>query len=364
MPVKSYITNGQLLSADGYANYTIITGDEKTALVNTVPDECVQEFVKTLPCGRLDYIVFTNTDKRRTGALEELLRRFPDAEIIASAAGIRNLHEILNSDFRERVAKDSEIIDLGGISLEIMITPRLGWPDTMMVYAAGEKALMSGQMFCIKASREETEEYFAGNIGAADFAETAVERVKKKDIAYIYPADGQFLNDVKFAISEYESIISSVSGKHENTAAVIYAGNGSGYTAELAAIVSAEMRGSGFSVKLVNCSENPEAAVKAVNGADALCFASPTVNRRALPELMDVISRIDIMKMRRTPCIVTGSYGWGGEALGTIAGYLKLLGMKVFEKPFGTIFKPSENDKKELRSFTNRFIEEIKDDNK
>lgn len=361
--MEGKIIPGELnLSGEKYAGYYIVQGADKTALIDTVPEEAAQELSRTLADVRLDYIVFTSTDSRRAGALEKLLAHNNDAEVIATVAGLRNLHEILNADFKERTAKDSQLIDLGGISLEIMVTPRLSWPDTMMVYIPEKKALMSGMMFDTGADDNETRSYFVRNFGSSpEFVKNAIERVRNKDIVTLYSSGGICSSEPSRAIDAYSEILRGLPQKNGRTAVIIYAGRESGYTAQLSETVANTMAARGYSTEVINCVGNVYNAADAANRADVLCFASPTVNRRAIPELMDVISRLDAMSMKRTPCIVTGSYGWGGEALGTIASYLKLMGMKVFEKPFGTVFKPSGEDRAELEGFVNRFIEEIKE---
>lgn len=355
------VNPGTILQKNGIpVHYYLVSGKEKTALIDTAPEEYINDIISALNKTKIDYIIFTNTDRSRTGALRRLIKENSSAEIVATVAGLRNLHEILNADFNEHAAKDGEIIDLGKISLQLMVTPRLSWPDTMMIYIPTEKALISGSMF-VSDGDGRNKEYFINNFAASsEFVKSAVCRIKTINVDKIYPSEGTIPISAESAVNKYDEYLKNLPSKNGNRAAIVYAGRDNGYTAELVEIVADKMRHSGFDTQLINCTGNVKEAVNAINRADVLCFASPTVNRRALPEIMDVISRIDGMNMRRTPCMVVGSYGWGGEALGVIANYLKLLGMKVFDKPFGVIFKPSDEDKVNLRNFTNKFIEGIK----
>ena len=344
-----------------FNSYLVI--GEKTALVDSCPEEYGDRLIAKVSekVSRLDYVIFTHTDRMRAGAVE----RLSDTNIVATIAGLRNLKEIANKELNEIPAKEGEEIELGGISLKLMITPNLNWPDTMMVYIPQEKLLLSGTMFVGYNDGITAEEYCKKEMRLfPGFAITATQKAASLGAEIICPSEGDIQEDDVF------DIYLKAFQKEEKpiTAAVLYAGSENGYTAQLAKTVAMAICESGISVICINCREdNRDEAVEIMNSADALCFASPTIHRNAKPELMDVISRIDSVNMRHTPCMVTGSYGWGGEALGNISNYLKMLKLKVYEKPVGCIMKPSEEKLKELTEFAKKFAEfvkGIKDDNK
>lgn len=342
-------------------NSYLAKGENATALVDSAPRECVDAYIEELSkltdISKIDYFIFTHTDFTRAGAAERLMELNPKAKVIASVAGLRNIREIVNKPVNDLSAKDGGAVELGGLTLRIIITPNLNWPDTMMLYIEEKQALLSGTMFVTNGADNDAEEYFRNELELfSDFAATAFERVKALSPKAIYPSEGS-IPDMKI-LDLYEDFLADYEPKKEKSAAIIYAGTDSGCTAELVNIVSEAMREKGLSVKAVNCAENISCAVRAMNSADILCFASPTIHRNAVPEIMDVISRVDRVNKLRTPCMVTGSYGWGGEALGFIANYLKLMKLRVFEKPFGVVLKPSDKDKKELKKFTEKFIDE------
>ncbi len=343
-------------------NSYLICG-EKNALVDSCPEECSDRLMSKVreKVQSLDYVIFTHTDRMRAGAICEV----GDTKIIATIAGLRNLKEIANKELCEMPAKDGAIIDLGTVSLKLMITPNLNWPDTMMVYIPEEKLLLSGTMFVGYNNAMTVEEYCVSEMRLfSDFALTATKKAANTGAEIICPSEGDIQDNDVFEI--YRDILKEKD--KPMTAAVIYAGTENGYTAQLAKTVSEAICESGISVVSVNCTgNNRDEAVRIMNTSDALCFASPTIHRNAVPEIIDVLSRLDCVNMRHKPCMVTGSYGWGGEALGTISNFAKLLKLKVFEKPFGCIMKPSEEKLNELTDFAKRFAEfakGINNDNK
>lgn len=342
-------------------NSYLIQGEKYTALIDSalpeVADLYIADVSKAVDISEIDYFIFTHTDSARAGVADRLLEINPNAKTCASIAGLRNLKEILNEPINEMSAKDGMVIDLGGISLKIMITPNLGWPDTMMLYIEEKQILLSGTMFVGYGCKKSAEECFRYELEMfSDFAKNAIERVKTLPIKRICPSEG-YDSDMSI-IDLYEEFISDNEKKPCVKAAIIYAGTESGYTSELATVVEKTMRAREICTERINCVKNTEYAIQVMNSADILCFASPTIHRNAVPEIMDVISRVDRINKLRTPCIVIGSYGWGGEALGFIANYLKMVKLSVFEKPFGVVFKPSDKDKEELEKFTERFIDE------
>ena len=343
------------ITTAGYNAY-LVKG-ERTALIDSAP--YADELLKRLDVKKIDYFIFTHTDRARAGAVDDLTALDPDAEVIASIAGLRNIKEIVNRPVKERAAKDGMVIDLGGVSLEVLITPNLNWPDTMMLYSKETKTLFSGTLFVDKDGYYERELALY-----PDFAKTAVERAAELDIKSICPSEGE-MPDISIT-DKYMSFVSPKEKEKGDTkcAAVIYAGHESGYTAKMAHTAADALCEQGYAVHAVNCLDSIDLAVEEMNAADVLVFASPTIHRNAVPEIMDVISRIDRVNKVRTPAMVIGSYGWGGEALGFMYGYLKMLKMRVFEKPFGVIMKPSETELNELKKYTARFsafAEEIYD---
>lgn len=338
---------------DRKLNSYLICG-EKTALIDLCPEECGDELLEKVKekTSHIDYLFFTHADRIRAGAIE----KFAGIKTIASIAGLRNLKEIANKEIEDIPAKDGAIIDLGGISVEVLITPNLNHPDTMMLYIPQEKMLLSGTAFVGYNDGIDVGEYCENEMMLfKEFVMNATKKAAGTGAEIICPSEGDIQEDDVFGI--YQTLLE----KKEKpiTAAVLYAGSEEGYTAQLAQIAANTICESGISVVCVNCKDR-ESAVSAMNGADGLCFASPTIHRNALPEVIDVMSRLDCVNMRYKPCMITGSYGWGGEALGCMSNYAKILKLKVFEKPIGCIMKPSEKKIDELTEFAKRFAEFVK----
>ena len=97
-------------------NAYLICG-EKNVIIDTVPKIHTSEFLKNLSdhigIYEIDYIIFTRTTPDAVGAFSALIQQNPKLSVFASIAGLKNLKEIINSDFCENVVKNEASIDLG-----------------------------------------------------------------------------------------------------------------------------------------------------------------------------------------------------------------------------------------------------------
>lgn len=329
-------------------NSYVISG-EKTALIGGAADSVPDDIIKNAA-----YAVFNHAFPAL--GIKRILEINPKIQIMGTIAAIKNLKEITNSIFNERIAKDGAELDLGGRTLRFMITPNLNWPDTMMTYCSNDNVLFSGQAFGSYRGGHLREFYDNELARFKPFVLTALEQLKNLDIDIICPETGAVLTDSAEAISKYE-LWSKPSVSAQKTASIFYASQ-NGSTASMAEIVKSVMTKNGVSVKCFNAAVcGTEEMLDAFYGADMLVFGSSTIHRNAAKPIWDIISAADLVNMKQKPCMVFGSYGWGGEGIWLLHNHLKLLRMRPFDKPFGCRFTPSEDDVTELEKYTERFLE-------
>lgn len=325
---------------DAYVSY-VIRG-EKTALIGGAADSVGDDIIKTA-----DYAVFTNTIPAL--GIDRILKLNPEITIAASVAGIRNLKEITNSDFNEYTAKDNSELDLGGTSLKFMITPHLFSPDTMLVYDTASKALFSGLIF---GSDDVDLTRFK------PYVKTAAQRAGELETKLICPALGEVIANCKEAIEKC-ILLNTETQSQIKSAAIFYVSH-SGNTEAMAQIIEKTLLDSKINVKFFNMAEcDKNEALNAFYSADMLIFGTPTIHRSAAKPIWDIVTAADLVNMKRKPCMVFGSYGWGGEGTDLIYNFLKLVKLSPFEKPFKCAFTPSEEDIAELIKYTKKFTETI-----
>lgn len=328
-------------------NSYVVRG-KKTALIGGAADSVADEIIKSA-----SFAIFNRSFPAL--GIERILSVNPGIEIVGTTAALKNLKEMTNRTFAEHLAKDGAELDLGGITFRFLITPNLNWPDTMMTYDVSDGVLFSGLAFGSYSGGDLREFYDNELARFYPFVQTAAERLSELEINTICPDTGSILTGSS-AVGSYKDW-SAPRRKASKTAAVFYASQ-SGNTSLMAKAVEKVMLECGVSVRSFDVLKlNRDEMLDALYGADILAFGSPTIHRGAVAPIWEIISAIDLVNMKRRPCMVFGSYGWGGEGIQYLHNHLKLLRLSPFEKPFGCLMKPSEADLSELEKYTKRFME-------
>lgn len=360
-------------------NSYIVRG-EKTALIECVHEKFADRFIKNieeiLPIKDIDYIICNHTEPDHSGSVKKLIEINPEITVIGTIAAIKNLKEITNMTFNEKIAKDGETLDLGaGMELKFIITPNLHWPDTMMTYLPLAETLFScdvfGAHYCEDTVTDTDIVYYDKYERAfkayydciispfRDFAAKALEKLADLPEDMICTSHGPVLKKyVKEAFDKYAEW--SKPNMNEKRSLAVFYVSAYGYTREMANIIAGTAADKNMEVSIFDIQESSaEEMSAALNNAGALAFGSPTINRNALKPVWDIISQLDTVNRKGTPCIVFGSYGWSGEALGYLHSHLEMLRLKPFEKPFGSVLKPSAENKAQLKEYTERFIDSL-----
>lgn len=333
-------------------NSYIISG-EKTAVVECMKHENAAYHIKAVEAaldgGEPDYIILDHVSPDNAGSAEALMQRYGGARIIASAAGIKNLSEMLNRDFDYILAKDDMTLELGGASLIFKILPNLPWTDSMVAYCPEERALFCGSIFNSDSG------YFKNVISPyRDYAKNAADRLRELDILKIFPAYGGEITDISGVLDEY-----SEPEERKLSAAVFYASH-YGYTREMAEAVAAEIEGCGMSTRLFDVCGTDLAELKdAIDSCTGFAVGTDTVNRNAPEDIWRLITAIDMVNGRGKPCMIFGSCGWSGEGVYLIERFLKSIGMKLFKKPLLVKFRMSGDEREKLEKLAADFAKEL-----
>lgn len=325
-------------------NSYLLIGD-KTAIIECVGKKNTalhtENLKKALGSHTLDYIILNHTSPDNVGSLDALMNLYPDVTVISSTAGIKNLTEILNKSFKYEIAKDSAVLNLGkNIELEFYILPNLPWTDTMATYYKSERILYSGSIF-LSDNGQIYKEY----------AKNAAKRLKNLDIDKILPMYGNQITKIHEAFEPYLSV-SEVS----DFVPIIYSSM-YGYTAELADTVCSVFTKNGINAKCFNADTEMNLH-NILNNCSLFALGTDTINRNASQSVWNVLTKIDMINKRNTPCIIFGSCGWSGEGVYLTERFLKNIGLKPFPKPFLTHFKPSSDELNQLEKYVQKFINE------
>lgn len=346
------IRNVLNVGTDGYNAYAVL--GERCALIGGVPKEYSDKLISNISeagIDKIDYVVFNHASPFQAGSLEAVLSKYPDAVVTGTVAAIKNIKEFVFTKFGEQVAKNGGSVDLGGRTLEFYITPNVPWPDTMLTYVKEDKILFSGEMFSAKDNSFEKfyDDVLRQNSG---FAEKCIEKIKSLEAEKVCPSYGEELEDISALVALYEKKIRENS--RENFVALCYMSR-FGYTREMAEITADTLEKSGISVEMIDVEKNGAETCNAINRARAVIFASPTINRNAPPEIWSAVCGLDAVLQRGIPCMTMGDCGWSGDAPVLIHTHLKAMNFKMFEKPFLSVFRMTEEEKEKLKKYAERF---------
>lgn len=359
-------------------NSYLIKG-EKIALVETVHDRFSDSYFENIreiaPVEEIEYIIFNHTEPDHSGSLMKLLEINPKIKVIGSTAAIKNLTSITNVSFNSMAVKTGDSLDLGNdIVLEFISAPNLHWPDSMFTYVKSKKTVFTcdflGAHYCEPKMTDDDltypeaywnsfKNYYTAIMGPfKKFVLDGLNKLSALDFDMVCTSHGPVLkNEYPKAIELYREW--STLPTHEKTATIFYV-SAYGYTKMMAEALEKAMNDNGVNTKAYDIIEHSysELAEK-IECSDALLFGSPTINRDALKPIWDLLSITDAISNRGKPTLIFGSYGWSGEACKLLEERARGLSLKVFEKSPRVIFKPTENDLKELETVAKDFTATI-----
>ena len=105
-------------------NAYLVTGGEKTALIEAVHkdyfDELVRNVEEVMPIEKVDYLIMNHTEPDHSGGVRALLDRCPNLTVLCSASAKKFLSAISNEEFPCRVVKNGDTLDLGDLGNKLL----------------------------------------------------------------------------------------------------------------------------------------------------------------------------------------------------------------------------------------------------
>lgn len=345
---------------------------EKIAIVETVKEHFFEDFLAKISAvtdpAKIDYIIIDHTEPDHTGALRRLLEVAPHAEVICSRPASMYLREMLNREFRHRVVKDGDTLDLGqGKVLHFISAPLLHWPDSMYTYLPALKAIFTCDSFGCHYTEEDlvfeeqvknqenflaAQRYYFDVIMSpfSSYVLSAYEKVKNLDIDVICPGHGPILQEKPWETVER---FCAWAREMQMVPEKVFIGYVSayGYTRKMALTIGDELRKAGLPVTLLDLGESDITAInRAIRSARAILLGSPTINQDTVMPVWETLATVSPIMDRDKIAGAFGSFGWSGEAVDIITERMRGLKLQVVE-PIKVKFIPSESQLEECRAF-------------
>lgn len=239
-----------------YNSYLLM--DEKTMLLDTV-DKAVKgvffENIEEILGGRkLDYLVVHHMEPDHSEAVQEVVLRYPEVQIICNEKTAKMIKQFFAFDLDSRVilVKEGDSISTGKHNFVYVMAPMVHWPEVMVSYDTTDKILFSadgfgtfgalnGALFADEVDFErdyldEARRYYTNIVGKyGDQVQALLKKAATLEIEMICPLHGfvwrknisdfigKYMHWSSYAPEEYGVVISyaSVYGNTENAAEVL-----------------------------------------------------------------------------------------------------------------------------------------------
>ena len=191
-----------------YNSYLIV--DEKIAVMDTADKRMGKEWFANLEEaleGRTpDYLVVQHMEPDHAGNIAELIAKYPEIKIVASAKAIQMMPQFFEDTCFEGktiTVKEGETLSLGEHTLQFFMAPMVHWPEVMVTYDQADKVLFSADGFGKFGALAHEEDwacearryYFniCGKYGAQ--VQALLKKAATLDIACICPLHGPILKE-------------------------------------------------------------------------------------------------------------------------------------------------------------------------
>ena len=330
-------------------NSYIVKGKEKTAIIETVKNLFVNEFLSNIeeitPFESIDYIVLNHLEPDHTSSLLKLLEKIPNAQIYCSNKAINMLESLYKITDNVHSAKEGDSLDLGDKKLVFYMDPLVHWPETMVTYEEKEGVLFSCDAFGsfktletgifddevdIESYRDETIRYFSNIVGKyTKYVLQAIEKLSDLDIKIVAPAHGLlWRKDPKKIIDLYVQLSQM---KGEQSVVIIW-GSMYGNTKKVVNHVAQGIKEEGLSVTILDVvRDHLSYQLKETWKHKGVILGFPTYDGA---EFLPISYYLHIMKRKNIHNRIVGFFGsslWSGRALKKAADKLVDLDWTIIE---------------------------------
>jgi len=356
-------------------NSYLVMGSEKTALIDTVDptkQEVLLNNLDELGINHIDYVVANHAEQDHSGAIPQVLNKFPEAKVVATPRCKDMLIDLLMVDEdRFITVNDKETIPLGEKTLEFIHTPWVHWPETMVTYLREEKLLFSCDFF---GSHLATTDLYADDEGrlyeAAKryYAEIMMpfrtqiqknlEKLAEYEIATIAPSHGPIYNEPELILIAYHSWVLH---EPENIVVLPYISM-HGSTGKMVEYLVSSLVQRGVTVKQfdLTVTDIGKLAMALVDAA-TIVIGTPTILAGPHPNVIYAVSLVNALRPKLKYVSIIGSYGWGGRTAEQLAAMLTNLKVEILESVMAKGF-PQEEDFKALDDLADVIAEKHQED--
>ncbi len=357
--------------------------DEKVTLFDTAKKEFRDDFLdnikKVVDPGKIDYIVVNHVEMDHSGSLPQVMDLVKPEKIFCSQMGKNNLlHHFHRQDWPYEVVKTGDSLSIGTNSIHFLETRMLHWPDSMFSYLPELGLLISSDAFGQHWATTErfddqvdnssslfrhAAKYYANILlPYSQLVQKLLSQVRDMGLhpKMIAPDHGIIWRKDPGSILELYDRWSSQ--KSASKAIVVY--DTMWHSTELMArsILEGLDKG-GISVRLMDLESNHRSdVITEALDSKAIILGSSTLNNNILPRMADMLYYMKGLKPSNKIGAAFGSYGWSGEAVNQIKGFMEEMKFRIPEPGIRVQYVPGAGDLQKCVDLGQRLAESIKED--
>jgi flavorubredoxin len=355
-------------------NSYLIKGSEKAALIDTV-DPTMQDVLinnlSQLVIDNIDYVVANHAEQDHSGAIPEVLGKYPEAKVVCTPKCKDMLIDLLMIPIEKFIAvNDKETISLGDRTLEFIHAPWVHWPETMLTYLKEDKILFPCDFFGSHLATtdlyvsDEGQVYEAAKRYYAEIMmpfrttiQKNLEKVKDYAIDIIAPSHGPMYDKPEFILKAYHSWAFD---EPKNIVVLPYISM-HGSTRKMVEYLVEALAQRGVTVKQFDLAATDigKLAIALVDAA-TIVIGAPTVLAGPHPNVVYATVLANALKPSLKFVSIIGSYSWGGKTVEQLAGMIPNLKVDILEPVLSKGF-PKEADFKALDNLAATIAEKHKE---
>ncbi len=336
-----------------YNSYVLL--DDKTVLMDTcdaaVQTEFLQNVADALNGRDLDYLVVQHMEPDHGALIEEILRKYPNAQIVCNAKTLAMIEQFFgrNESARTLIVKEGDTLNTAHHTLTFVMTPMVHWPEVMMTYDATDKILFAadafgsfnaidGNLYADEVDYEkdwlaDARRYYTNIVGKYG---APVQAVLKKaaglDIQMICPLHGLiWRKDLGWFLEKYQKW--STYTPEDKTVVIAYASI-YGHTAKAADLLASKLseRGvKGVTVYDVS-STHPSWIVSEAFRASHLVFAAASYNAGLFPPMETLLLDLKAHALTNRTVALIENGSWAPSAMNCMKSIIEpMKGINIIE---------------------------------
>jgi len=338
-------------------NSYLIKGSEKTALIDTVDPTMEAVLISNLNglgVENIDYVISHHAEQDHSGAIPQVLAKFPQAKVVATPKCKGMLIDLLMiPEERFITVNDKEVISLGDRTLEFIYTPWVHWPETMCTYLREEKILFPCDFFGSHLATtdlyvtDEGQVYEAAKRYYAEIMmpfrtniQKNLEKIKDYAIDIIAPSHGPMYDRPEFIVKAYHSWVFD---EPKNILVLPYISM-HGSTRKMVEYLVGALAQRGVTVKQFDLAVTDigKLAMALVDAA-TIIIGTPTVLAGPHPNVVYAVSLANALRPKLRFVSIIGSYSWGGKTVEQLAAMIPNLKVEILSPVLSKGF-PKEVD--------------------